>query len=197
MSTSIIYYYYVAAIPWVITSGSASTTIRVLLSALRNVVWDLLLVGYYSYYMSRLAKIPLYLATLWPGLWLYWISLKFPSFCDITQTCNYPSYYKYISKILGRLLNSLSKFWLWIFSQRVLLRTASPSRSPDLCSPFAEFPSNDIALDRAVEIPPTFRNCSNLIIIQNVLSVLYIGMSIYTINNRSFIIGFLFEPTGF
>ena len=65
------YYYYVAAIPWVITSGDASTTVRVLLSALRNIVCDLLLVGYYSYYMSCLAKIPLYLTTLWPGYWLY------------------------------------------------------------------------------------------------------------------------------
>ena len=138
--TSIIYYYYVA-----ISTGLLLVVILlVLLSALRNVVWDLLLLGYYSYYMSRLAKIPLYLVTLWPGLWLYWISSKFSSFCDITQTCNYPNYSKYISEILWRLLNSLSKFWLWIFSQWVLSFTTSPSRSPDLCSPLAEFPSNDI-----------------------------------------------------
>ena len=65
VSTSIIYYYYMAAC--IITSGSTSTTIRVLLSALRNIVRDLLLVGYYSYYMSCLAKIPLYLTTLRPA----------------------------------------------------------------------------------------------------------------------------------
>ena len=119
------------------------------------------------------------------------------NFHILPQIYNYPLYYEYISKILGRLLNSLSKFWRWIFSQRVLLRTASPSRSPDLCSPFAEFPSNDIALGRAVEIPPTFRSYLNLIIIQNVLSVLYIGMSIYMFSGHSSIIGFLLEPIWF
>ena len=65
--TSILFYYYIAATLWVITSGNASTTIRVLLSALRNIVRDLLLVSYYSYYLSCLAKIPLYLTTLRPA----------------------------------------------------------------------------------------------------------------------------------
>ena len=47
MSSNIIYYYYVAAVLWVITSGpTASTTISVLLSALRNMYWDLLLIVY-------------------------------------------------------------------------------------------------------------------------------------------------------
>ena len=145
MSTSIIYYYYIAVIPWVITSGSASTTIRVLLSALRNIVRDLLLVGYYSYYMSCLAKIPLYLTTLRPAFHDgYFAFQKMSIFRILTQIYNYPNYYNYLSRILWRLLNSLSKFWLWIFSPWVLSLTASPSRSPDLCSPFAEFPSNDI-----------------------------------------------------
>ena len=66
MAVSIIYYY-IAATLWVITSGDASTTIRVLLSALRNFVWNLLILGYYDYYMSRLAKVLSYLTTLRPA----------------------------------------------------------------------------------------------------------------------------------
>ena len=127
--------------------------------------------------------------------WVHRILIKMSNFHILPQIYNYPLYYKYISKILGRLLNSLSKFWRWIFSQRVLLRTASPSRSPDLCSPFAEFPSNDIVLGRAVEIPPTFRSYLNLIIIQNVLPVLY--MNICMFSGHSSIIGFLLEPIWF
>ena len=82
--------------------------------------------------------------------------MKISIFRILTQIYNYPNYYNYISEILGRLFSSLSKFWLWIFSQRVLSSTASPSLSPDLYPPLAEFPSTDVTIGRAFEPPSTF-----------------------------------------
>ena len=85
---------------------------------------------------------PRYLCTLRPYGPLFMILLNFNKISELLRyNANYSDH---INEILGRLFNSLSKFWLWIFSQWVLSFTASPSRSPDLCSPLAEFPSNDI-----------------------------------------------------
>ena len=186
--TSIIYYYYIATI-----LGLLLVIVLILLSAYyyqRCVT----LSGVY-YYQFTSAPIcpawPRYLCTLRPYGPLFMILLNFNKISELLRyNANYSDH---INEILGRLFNSLSKFWLWIFSQWVLSFTAFPSRSPDLCSPLAEFPSSDIT----VGILPTFRNCLISNLIRNVLSVLYIGMSIYMFNGHSFIIGFLFEPTWF